>query len=584
MTAEDAIAHSQLRLVDKNSGFVYHPGFNPPHSDDLELIDSPPPPDLSTIYPKVIPQLIAIEGSARKLCPVTLIPTCPSIGKLQELVEEFLKTVYTTRGYEPPFSTFVLYPTREEFFYVRLCADLYRTWQSHCIPIFGRTLTSVFSRLSTAKRLIRQVFDATKKAVQLVFSRDDARRSRAEQFLKTGGENSSELFHFIWHASMEVRAMNLEEASDLVQACLLNDLIFIPSDTDSIFTALMNRYHQVIWLIGNFKETVEARASYERVVVTPPDTPQQDQMFATLSESVGHSGSSRIALVRPSISPFGPPKTSASFEFRAPSRSSRWGDLPPLRVPAPAMSASHAACSRLGQIEQFLRSLLQQNGSPVLRDEAALLLRIFQYLTSLRSQITNASEVALHELRAYARDLAHKKCTREMESFSRNFRKIRNFGKHDGGLFQLETSLLDQDILELCESLEGKVPRRQDKPVIPTEQLMSMARTMRETEKEFVSIKDLLDAAEAAGVAEKEKLLLKSHILMNLFPEWIDLRSFFRVLSLGRAEVLDAIDEQPSQEELEVATPPEEAVTPITEEEEDRKPSKGPKRRPNKRS
>jgi hypothetical protein len=448
--------------------------------------------------------------------------------------------------------------------------------------MFGPVLVEIYRKFNSAKCLIASLLENAKKVVQLMLSREDERCIRAAQFLENPEENASALFHFIWHASMEVRARNITQSSEFARTCMLTKLMEIPDDTDEILTALLNRYHLVNWIISDFKDMTAMHSARERVILELPEALPQEQIFATLSESLIQSSSStgrRIHIVRPSSSLCGGTKMSLNspFEARRTMKAARLGDISDLHVPAPIFTVDRQEGSRSAQIERLLRGLFEQSNLQVLRDETALLLNIFQFLDSQRSQITSLSEGALQELLIYGKELAHKKCTKEMENFSRNFRRFKNEGKFDGKLFQIDISMLAPDIIELWNALDGNIPKRDEIPMIPSEQLIAMFREFHG--KMAVSSAELLEAAVNAGVSEKNRWLMKACILMNLQPTWIDVRSFFEVFAIERNEVLELFIEPPEKPPDDVAVPIGQVEQVVVEEEEGTKPAKTSKRR-----
>jgi hypothetical protein len=152
-----------------------------------------------------------------------------------------------------------------------------------------------------------------------------------------------------------------------------------------------------------------------------------------------------------------------------------------------------------------------------------------------------------------------------MEAFSRNFRRLRTDGALPGRLFEPDVSLLSPPILALCNSLDGRIPQRDDPPLLAGEAIARMFRALQQAHAPLVPLGAITAAARDAGVPEPDVARLEAHVRMNLIPEWIDFAALLRVLARDREEVLAELEDPPPAPEplsldTEAAPPPVEAT------------------------
>jgi hypothetical protein len=192
-------------------------------------------------------------------------------------------------------------------------------------------------------------------------------------------------------------------------------------------------------------------------------------------------------------------------------------------------------------IEEFLANLVDEAPAQILKDEAMILVQLLAYLKQQNVIITRAADVALHRVENYCIELAQKKCTKEMESFSRNFRELKYGGVLDEPLFRIDISVFDLEIQELFRTLEGNIPGPNDIPLIETEKLIKIYRAIKGNGRKMTTWAELLAAAQQAELSEVECARILVVIQLNLLPDFIDVKSFFEVFALNRPEVLQAL-------------------------------------------
>lgn len=240
MTAEEAARQVQKRLIDKNTNLVFHPIFNPPDfSPNIKFNTEPYPhqissnlsstrnsaqtpkgnlnsknsknnmninnidksslnitlhpvmetySDLAPIYSKINSQLSVLDNLMKKIGPSVSIGFCNYIGQLNLLIESFLKSVYKSKNIDPPFTSFVIFETQDQFYYSKLCYDIFQIWHNECIPQFGKQISTICSRLKSSESQIEYLLDISMQMFSLIISRQDDRKAKTIEFIKSQDE------------------------------------------------------------------------------------------------------------------------------------------------------------------------------------------------------------------------------------------------------------------------------------------------------------------------------------------------------------------------------------------------------------
>ncbi|KAK8890910.1 hypothetical protein M9Y10_028110 [Tritrichomonas musculus] len=239
MTAEEAARQVQKRLIDRSTGLVFHPIFNPPDVSPNSKFNTEPYPyqitsnlnstrnlpssaksasnkntknnaaninnneqivnnvtnplmgvyaDLIGIYSKVNPQLSTFDNIMKKIGPLASIGFCSSIGQQNLLVESFLKAVYKSKNIEPPFTSFVVFETQDQFYYSKLCYNVFQIWDKECVPQFRKQINSLCEKLKYLKSKIDYLLDISMQMFSLIISKQDNRKIKTIEFIKSQDE------------------------------------------------------------------------------------------------------------------------------------------------------------------------------------------------------------------------------------------------------------------------------------------------------------------------------------------------------------------------------------------------------------
>jgi hypothetical protein len=388
----------------------------------------------------------------------------------------------------------------------------------------------------------------------------------------TSPGDPSELFQFIWGCSIAVRNRNLRFASELMEGCLLKQLHDRPLDLDAIFRTLATRYFLVRSFYETYHPLVDLKSIREPVEVRVAEIPitsstgirdvisileiPQSPSAGELSQrpsGVRASTTSRGATPRMST-PLGIGRVAPSLSL----------------LPAPVSQLNHSLSQRIlcasvpnpvppdnrtppeasDPREAFLTRLADQSRVSVLQNEAEVLLRVYRYLNDRQAKIVGLVDSSLSKLESYYSKLSYAKCDNEMETFSERFRLFKSGELNEGSLFEIATCVLDSDVQSLCAVLDGNIPRPSEIPEIDSTCLIEIWRTFSVGKPRFISLRDLVTAAEKVGLGPVDIAKIRAVVQMVLYPDLIDLKSFIQVFALGRQEILSVLDETEEEARL----------------------------------
>ena len=604
MTAEEAAAQVEGRLVDERDGTIYHKTFNPPivlKGEDAACFKPLPKGEEFAMYPRIAQMLAKTDIGMKKFGYCVTIPLCDSIGKLQLSIENFLKILYTSKGGTAPFSTFVVFESNEDFLFSKICTEIYDVWHDRCLPLFGTGLAELCNRINQTKHKISYLYNNTKKAFQLVTLRPDDRLARTREFLQNKNEVEESLFSYIWQKSVDLRDENLRTARAFVQKSSLRSLRFVlEASEQSIFELIVKRYFVVEWFTKEYARIIDERIITDTENITrDPVIPEYDVTnLRGLCELMGieayipMSGSqSKLTILNPEPEPkqtkeikvnnslLCTPKlqNSASFHMDPAKIATKRSGPVPLVVSKKMQKRKNPFASRIffklcssgttpvsssnptprgddgppkppsreETIMNFLQYVRQENRKEVMRKEAKVMINIFKYFISKREEIEQTVDKRIDDLRKDLEHLVRQKCAREMEAFSENLRKYRLAKKYED-LFVYDTSFLDDETRGLYDELDGIIPQESDTPHFDVAKLKQMYVSVKSENSPFVSLSLLLKKADEVGLDSKEKATLHVIVQRSYLPDFVDRDALFNNISPSIVEEVEA-------EELETA-------------------------------
>jgi hypothetical protein len=361
---------------------------------------------------------------------------------------------------------------------------------------------------------------------------------------------------------VDIRNRNTELAQSLLKENLLRGLHNFPDETKKLFVGLLRRYYLVSWLAQTHSDILDKGTVDEPVYIEPPRVPVFDPGdFASLPALLKvprrrSPSSSSLPPIESPVGKRGKRRPSAADRPRAMALSRRRSLfarpsmiespsqaalrlLRPSSPPQVTMEEPPVVAART--IEEFLENLVDEAPAQILKDEAMILVQLLAYLKQQKVIITSAADVAFHRVENYCIELAQKKCTKEMESFSRNFRELKYGGVLDDPLFRIDISVFDFEIQELFRTLEGNIPGPNGIPLIETEKLIKIYRAIKGNGRKMTTWAELLAAAQQAELSEVECARILVVVQLNFLPDFIDVKSFFEVFALNRPQVLQAL-------------------------------------------
>lgn len=556
MTAEEAKSQIQGRIVDLNTRDVYHTAFNPPifHAGltQNDIVDFIPDDDFGAQFPKTNKDLNGIENSIKKTGKVLLIPLFGFIGEMQAAIEGFMESLYATKEMERPFASFVRFQTRHQLAFSRLCSELYDLWNDKCLPMFGTDLSKLYKLIEQADLKIDYLRDQAKKAFGLIISRPDDRMAKSREFMSSENrDDGSELFHYVWQKSIEVRDRNLRKAEIHTRCCILKSLKDIIQESEhSIFSLILKRYFVVEWFTKNFTRQIDEQEFEEGVPLPEPSIPDFDVTnlrqlceLMDIQEYTLRTSCSRSTLPVPIplqmesalmnrtqvyLKAKAPAKPAAGRPKRPPFASHISFDLPD--DDPKASVGDFGRDSRQETIKKFLE-YVKEEATPPMRKEAEVMIDVFDFFIEKKESIDKKINERVAELETTLEDMVRQKCSAEMENFSSSFRKMKRGEPIQGDLFVFDTSFLDRESKESYVTLEGQIPEETEIPELNPEKVKRLFLSLRGLKTPFVSLEQVIRMAVSCDFDEKERATLEVIAQIEALPDFIELGPFFERLA-----------------------------------------------------
>ncbi|OHS98177.1 hypothetical protein TRFO_09038 [Tritrichomonas foetus] len=581
LSQEEAISQSSGRLIDKSTGIIFHSTFNPPNNPPNAKViydpePNPPPSDFANNYPKLIPQLNTIENIVKKTGQTISIGLCESIGQLNLKIESFLKIIYKTKNLDVPFESFVVFETQEQFQYAKFCYDVFNKWNKELIPIFGKELGELYIRVDAAKDKIEYLTKVTQDSFLLTISRPDDRKEIADEFQRKNDlQNKSDFYHMIWQKSIEVRNSNYKLAEKLLKNSSIKTLKnYFEKNEEIIFSALLRRYFLVEWFSTTFSPLINGNDANVSLEIPEPYIPEFDPsnlkqlctIFGLKQIVQRNISKSSLSLVNPNSNTTNSQNNlSTSFAYlqtpvrvpqvsMTPSKEDTKISLVDMRfIRKPLFSSKikfdHAQSNNITprdspvkmtktkkvptkeeNILNFLDYVCHETKSKVMKPEVEFMKKIFVYFSDLKKMINLEIDESLRALRVDLFEMIHKKCSREMEKFSQQFRLFKKGNEITGSLFNFDTSQLDQDCLEIFEKLDGKLPREDEQINIPLEKIKQFYKYYF-PKGGFESLNNILQVLKELNFDTHELYLIEAYIKMYTLPDYIDVLPFIQSLA-----------------------------------------------------
>jgi hypothetical protein len=167
--------------------------------------------------------------------------------------------------------------------------------------------------------------------------------------------------------------------------------------------------------------------------------------------------------------------------------------------------------------------------------------KMYEYLIEQRKFVFQGVKKRVLALKEDMISLAYKKCSREMESFSRSFRGFKR-GQDAKELFAFDHSYLDEHCRDLLDRLEGRIPLEGEVPDFDPLKLRNLYLAIRKCGK-YISLIPLLEACKAQDFTSAECAFIEAVVDMEIFPEFIEIIPFFERIAPDHPEITDPVPE-----------------------------------------
>lgn len=586
MTEAEVQEQADGRIVDIRTGTVYHKTFHPPiHVNELlrdDIVDVPVKEGFSATFQKVSKDMVAIDGVLKKT-QVLSMPRFESVGECHLAVENFLRLLYSAQNIDVPFTSFVVFQTRQHFLYSKACAKLYDLWNGTCLPMFGKDLGDLYKRIEQAEMRTDYLRQNSVKTFELIISRPDDRIVKCRKFMENPSkEECGDLFHYVWQKSIDIRDSTLKEASEYCQKCTLQSLKGVMKEGEqSIFELILKRYFIVEWFTQHFAKIIDqgtldedlevpevvipefdvtnlrklcelmnireysppAAVSQSREELNPnpieldKDTSIQNktqEYIAAPNDSHERSGPICLASTKPVKQPF--PST-ITFEIRS-EYAIDCGEGEEDEPPPPPPSNEET-------IRNFIDYVKSQATDNFTKQEATVMRNMFDFFLEKKKAIDTKVNQHIEELEKTLDALIRRKCSNEMEWFSEKIRKWKRGESFEGELFVYDTSFLDEECMDLYTRLQGEIPQEKEVPNIDPAKVEKLYFELKLFGSRFVSLTQILTKAEECGFTDKEQALVHVIAQVEALPEFIDLAPFCERLSPDLGELIQEEMRQP---------------------------------------
>ena len=568
MTAEEAKSQVLGRLVDVKTRAIYHSTFNPPifsgETTQNDIVEFVPEDDFASLFVKTNKDLNGIETSVKKTGKVLLVPLFQFIGECQLVIEEFIGALCLAKEMETIPKSFVRFKTSKELAFSKFCADLHDLWNNKCLPIFGNDLSKLYKLIEQANLRIDYLRDQSLKAFELIISRPDDRMSKSQEYMMSDHKgDESDLFHYVWQKSIEVRDQNLRKAGIHCKNCILRSLKEVMEESEqTIFSLILKRYFIVEWFTKNFAKQLDERCVEGNVTLPDPVVPDFDitnlrQLceLMDIQEYTLRASCSRSTLPVPiplqmesallnrtqeylGIKGQAKPRPAGGRPKRPPFASRISFDLPD-----DDQQDMNSGDTRQQTIKKFLE-YVKQEATPTMQKEAEVMNNVFNFFIEKKEAIDKRVNASLEDLDITLEALVRQKCSTEMETFSEKFRKLKRGEKFEGDLFTFDTSFLDRESMRLYTLLKGQIPEEGEVPNIDDEKVRLLFLSLRTLKSKFVSLNQVLEKAQECGFTETEQALIHVIAQIEAIPDFIELGPFFERLAPVHAALFqEPIDE-----------------------------------------
>ena len=571
LTIEEVVSQTSDRIVDQDSGFVFHPTFNPPNAIfNANLVNSPisnpSSKEFVQAYQKITNHLINVESLLKKICPTILIGYYESSGQLFLKIESFLKQIYRSNNTAVLFNTFVVFKTKEEFFYSKMCYDIDKLWREKCIPIFNFELCDIFSRLNFAIDNIKYLANNIFERFSLLLSHQDERKTLTKKFLEQSSNNFtmsySEFFNSIWEKSIEIRSNNFKLVEKFMKdspiLTIKND---IEAKTDSVFTALLNRYFIVEWFSNNLIPLIKNGPSSISCPFELPDPTIPEFNSSNFNEICGLIGipqylseaQSNLTDIPQSISfsylqtpqqllknaYFPQVLRSDSCQIKKPNFASRLSftkpdsksiTLQPRAQTKLQFSQSKSSLSKDESVMKFIEYVIKELQNKTLVQEMKLFRQQYLYFLNAKREIIRHIDEMMNLIQTKLKEMVQEKYSHEMEKFSDSFRKYKLHQNFDENSFQYDVSCLSKRNLEIYQEFDGNLPMGHEYVNINPERLQNLYTYYSQKEIHSESLSKLLIILDELKFTEHEKKLIGILVRMNTIPDFIDILNFIESL------------------------------------------------------
>ena len=248
------------RMVDKNSGRIFHKSFFPPGFISSEFEKSSDLVAYNSVkdqqYTRIASATPIIEKSLKKVVPVLTVNCYTFISEILDQLYSFLVSVDKTNTLKKENFPTIRFETKQVYESTNFRSDLFVLYNEKLLPMFGKYLGEAYSQISGAKNVIDNIKTVAHDRFVLTINVHDMRGSLTERFMKSQ-QNQYKYFNDVWDQANESRDKHLSEAEHVISSVGFNTLCALGGNSlKTIFQGLVIHYMVVFNFINYYRNSI----------------------------------------------------------------------------------------------------------------------------------------------------------------------------------------------------------------------------------------------------------------------------------------------------------------------------------------
>lgn len=554
---------NRTKLIDPETSNVYTEGFHMPSFIDFignvptefiakqrEISDrliSVTYPEIPPVPQKVFSSYNTFDSYAKKLLPTCQIPKCQSSTQVMEILDKFINRLIKNSPILLPQNPLSTINRPIELIKPSLCYHAVQTWRS-CVDMFGNLIAEQSNLVSALANKLDDLIEASLNRFALLVSTADNRITLCESF-KQNPTSLPQFFNQIWELTLKSKSEGLNIINDVIlKSGLIELIIELRKAPKLVFISIMHKFYYVKWFRKTYKdlfddENIPFNHFLDDLVVDTPTIPKVN-MVSRISLSISSYKSDPnlleplvIAPVRANSSlynfkvPQSVKNKRAETSFTRPSMPDHPGFktlismFPELKEKGDDLVFdSFSICQSLDvypvevsssfdDIDEFSEEFMQQLGH-VLDDqclvkETETSLEVFKHFAAMVKKKESTLVSAILDLKEKMNNMCYLKCSREMEHFSTNFRKLKRNETFDDNLFEYSLGIVNPKISHLTEfSIRHNAPLIAQE-LVTFESIERVCRRVKEMNIEFTTHVSFMEIVDDCDLDESDRTALE---------------------------------------------------------------------------